>query len=137
MAKDNQIHNWNGKTVLEPHHVNDLDHHSALLEFGEGKTRQDAETEAYRLYTTKHHTEAAAHHLSGMQRARGNGDIEEAKKHGLAYGLHMAQLGHKATDEVPEEIRLLSNDVDSKQKVKFKVHKADKLLLSQPTGNPG
>lgn len=120
---------WRGRKLVSPQHVADLEHRAALKEFEGGLPRGQAEEEAHRDYSREHHLQAAAHHLRGLRGAQGAGDIEEARKHGMAYSLHLNALGHDEFDAVPPEIQALTEAPDRKSQGRFKAHAADRLLL--------
>lgn len=121
--------NWQGKRIVHDSHAADLEHRAALHEFEGGHPRQEAERLAYDEYRREHHRQAAAHHLRGMRAAQGSGDMDESRKHGIAYGLHLKALGLDPMDEVPADIRALIDGEDRQPQYKFKTHKGDALLL--------
>jgi hypothetical protein len=122
---------WQGRKVVAPAHVDNLERDAAVLEFEHGMSRKDAEEQAYQEYLRIHHTTAAAHHLRGMRGAQASGDYDEARKHGIAYGMHLHALELDPMDQVPDEINELVDADDRKPQIKFKAHKADSLLLGQ------
>lgn len=111
--------------------MDDQEHRAALKEFEDGLPREHAEKEAYEGYLKEHHQSAAAHHLRGMRAAQASGDLDEAKLHGEAYHHHMTKLGHDSMDQVPDEIKALTEDEGKTRHYKFKAHPADKLLISE------
>lgn len=121
--------NWQGRRILHDSHAGDLERGAALNEFESGHPRQEAERLAYEEYRRSHHQAAAAHHLRGMRAAQGSGDMDESRKHGIAYGLHLQALGLDPMDEVPAEIKALVDGDDRQPHYKFKTHKGDALLL--------
>jgi hypothetical protein len=126
-------HSWMGKRIAQENHAEDLEHRAALHEFEGGHPRSEAERMAYDDYAQEHHEQAAAHHLRGMRAAQGSGDMDESRKHGIAYALHMGALNLDSMDEVPKKIRDLAEDPEKKSHYKFKTHPADALLMSEPT----
>lgn len=124
-------HKWAGRKILSQDHIPDLEHAAALYEFEQGFPRQNAEDLAYHDYKSKHHRDAAAHHLRGLRAAQASGDIDEAHKHGVAYSLHMTELGHDPMDQVPDEIKKLAEGEGLKAQYKFKAHNGDQFLLDR------
>jgi hypothetical protein len=124
-----QTSKWHGRTILSQDHIPDLEHAAALNEFEHGFPREDAEEQAYKSYKDDHHKKGAAHHLRGLRAAQASGDIDEAHKHGVAYSLHMGELGHDAMDAVPDDIKALSEGEGLKPQYKFKSHNADHFLI--------
>jgi hypothetical protein len=122
---------WGQRRVVSEAHLPDLEHHAAMLEFGEGYDRDSAERQAHADYLRNHHINAAAHHLQGLRAAQANGDVDEAQKHGTMYGLHLQRLGADPLDGVPDEVRNLLTNKERKSIHKFKAHKADQLLLKE------
>lgn len=115
--------------VLHDNHLHDLDTRAAINEFDRKMPREEAEAKAHKDYMAEHHAMAAAHHLSGMKAAQAIGNMEEAKKHGVMYGLHAKALGHDPVGPVPPEVQQHYRGDDSAKVYKFKAHKADRLLL--------
>lgn len=127
---------WLGNKIVHPSHADELEHNAALFEFEHGIPRKEAEARAYDDYRKSHHRDGASHHLRGMRAAQASGDLEEARKHGIAFAMHMEALGHDPMDEVPEEIRALAEGDDKKPFAKFKAHKGDSFFLDkQPKGS--
>ena len=124
---------WYGRPIAKETHKNDLEHHAAMLEFGEGYPRKQAEEAAYGAYMREHHQQASAHHLRGMRAAQASGDLSEANLHGEAYHHHMTNLGHDSLDQVPPEIHALTEAEDRHTHYKFKAHPADRLLNQEPS----
>lgn len=124
-----QKHRWKGQLILSQDHIPDLEYSAAIHEFEHGLPREEAEGEAYKSYKNKLHREGAAHHLRGLRAAQASGDIDEAHKHGVAYSLHMGELGHDPMDAVPDEIKKLAEGEGLKSQYKFKSNQADALLL--------
>jgi hypothetical protein len=122
-------HSWYNRPILSQDHIPELERSAALLEFGHGMHREDAEKHAYANYKVQHHQHAAAHHLRGLKAAQAAGDIEEAQKHGVAYSLHMENLGHDPMEAVPPNIRALAEAEDKPKAYKFKSHAGDALIL--------
>lgn len=131
MPKEKGNHKWRGRKILNQDHIPDLEHGSALYEFEQGFPRSDAEERSYKDYRTKHHREAAAHHLRGLRAAQASGDIEEAHKHGVVYGLHMNELGYDPMDAVPDDIKALAEGDKLKTQYRFKTHGSDDFLLDR------
>jgi hypothetical protein len=128
MAK-NEKHHWYKRPIITQDHIPDLERDAALNEFEQGLPREDAEENAYQAYRRKHHIEGAAHHLRGLKAAQEAGDLDECKKHGVAYSMHLGHLGHDPMDAVPDEVKKLV-DGETKPKVyKFKSHKSDHFLV--------
>lgn len=121
---------WMGRRIVSKEHVGDLEHSAATHEFQHGHPRHEAERRAYEDYRRQHHLAAAAHHLQGSRSAQGSGDMDEARKHGLAYRLHLQALDMDPFDGVPEEIRALA-DGEAKPRHHFTAHKGDALLLDE------
>jgi len=129
MASKKESHNWNKRTILSQDDIPDLEHEAALYEFEQGLPREDSEALSYASYKAKHHRQGAAHHLRGMRAAQAAGDADEAQKHGVAYSLHMTELGHDPLDPVPDEIKKLAEGEGLKTHYKFKAHGADHFLV--------
>jgi hypothetical protein len=125
-----------GKTILSEPHKDELERDAALLEFEHGLPREQAEKQAYDSYSKKHHQAGAAHHLMGLRAAQANNDLEEAKKHGIAYGFHLNALGLDPLDQVPDEINELINEDGRKSHYKFKAHPSDKFFLAEHKTEP-
>jgi len=123
-------HKWNDKPIHSQDAIPELEREAALKEFGDGHSREEAERLAYKAYKDKHHTDGAAFHLRGLKAAQSAGDVDEAKKHGSAYAMHLSALGLDSMDEVPDTVKKLAES-DGKPTVhKFKSHPADHFLLS-------
>ena len=120
---------WRGRKLVSATHMPELERMAAVREFEAGLPREQAEEEAHREYSRRHHLEAAAHHLRGLRGAQGTGDLEEARKFGVAYGLHLNALGFDEFDQVPPEIQTLVDAPDKKPHARFKAHSSDRLLL--------
>lgn len=119
----------NKHPVLHEGHLHDLDTRAAINEFDRKMPRAEAEAKAHKDYMAEHHAVAAAHHLSGMKAAQAVGNMEEAKKHGAMYRLHIKALGHDPVGPVPAEVQNHYPNEDSAKVYKFKAHKADRFLL--------
>ncbi len=120
---------WNGKHVLHEQHIPALEQEAAIHEFAHGLPRQEAETRAYQNYRKTQHELGAAHHLRGLKSAQGSGDLEEAKKHGALYEMHMQKLGHEAWKAPPPEIAV-HMDNPLKEKIhRFRPTGADAFVL--------
>lgn len=122
-------HQWSKRPIISQDHIADLERDSAINEFEHGMDRESAENGAYQAYRKKHHSEGAAHHLRGLRAAQEAGDIEEAHKHGVAYALHMGELGHDPMDAVPEDIKKIAEGETKPKVYKFKSHKSDHFLV--------
>lgn len=122
-------HKWNGRKIVSQDHIPDLEHASALYEFEQGFPRADSEERAYSDYKSKFHREAAAHHLRGLRAAQASGDIDEARKHGVAYSLHLGELGHDPMDATPDDIKKIAEGDNAKVHYKFKSAPGDFFLL--------
>lgn len=131
MPSNKSKHQWKGKTILSQDHIPDLEYSAAIHEFEHGLPRSEAEEKAYHSYKTQLHQQGAAHHLRGLRAAQASGDIDEAHKHGVAYSLHMGELGHDPMDAVPDEIKKLSEGEGLKSQYKFKSHSADHFLIEK------
>ncbi len=129
MPSKSKTHNWNKRPILSQDDIPDLEHASALYEFEQGIPREDSEGLAYAAYKAKHHKQGAAHHLRGLRAAQAAGDSDEAQKHGVAYALHLAELGHDPMDAVPDEIKALTEGDGLKTQYRFKAHGADHFLV--------
>lgn len=127
----NKSGEWAGRPMVGSGHG--LDESAALYEFRDGMPRPVAEEKAYRDYNKNHHMGAAAHHLQGMKAAQALGQIEEGKRHGLMYALHLRSLGLDPNGEVPNEVQahVRAQHSEGKADYKFKAHAADKLLLKK------
>ena len=125
---------WNGRPVVSDAHRDALETHAALLEFGEGVPRAEAEARAHAEYARGHHQAAAAHHLRGQRAALAAGDLGDAHKHGVMYALHLHALGHDPTDQVPDEVKALVEAEDKPGVHKFKAAAGDRLVLDPVTG---
>lgn len=120
---------WMGRSIVHDSHSHDLERRAAIEEFQNKLPKEAAEEKAHQQYRREHHVEAAAHHLQGAKAAQGAGDMEEAKKHGAMYHLHMEKLGLDPVAEPPPEIRKQLESPDRKPAYKFKAHKGDMFLL--------
>jgi predicted Zn-ribbon and HTH transcriptional regulator len=114
--------------VLEEAHGHDLDQRAAINEFHRKMPRDQAESAAHEDYRKEHSHRAAAHHLQGMKAAQSAGYMDEAKKHGEMYALHMKALGHDPMGPVPPEIKAQAEDPKFAKVYQFKNHGADTLL---------
>ena len=122
---------WMNKRILHPNDADQLDTDSAVNEFEHGLPREEAEARAYSDYTKHHHSAAAASHLRGLRSAEAAGDLDEARKHHIAYSLHMSKLGYDPLEQVPDEIKNLTEADDKKTHYKFKAAPGDALLLDE------
>lgn len=117
---------WQGHKVAEARHVSDLEKRAAILEFGHGLSRREAENQAYSEHLREMHLEAAAHHLAGQRGARAAGSIKDARRHGEAYAAHLRALGLPSVAAVPREVQERLANVASKV-YRFRPHPADEL----------
>lgn len=117
-----------GRRIVRDSDSDRLEEAAAMLEFGDGVPRSQAEDRAHQTYTLDEHRKAAAHHLRGLRAAQAAGDLQEAHHHGEAYHRHMGRLGHDSMDQVPEDVKKLVEAEDKGTHYKFKAHAADKLL---------
>lgn len=122
---------WENRPIVRDTDADKLEHRAALLEFGDGIPRHQAEEQAHSEYIAQVHREAAAHHLRGLRAAQASGDHAEARKHGESYHHHMTRLGHDSMDQVPDDIKELVEDEEKSTHYKFKAHAADKLLFPE------
>jgi hypothetical protein len=120
---------WGKYPIVSDSHIPDLEYEAAIKEFGDGLPREEAEKAAYDKYAKEHHSRAAAHHLRGSRAASASGDLDEARKHGVAFAAHMTALGYDPMDAVPPEILNLTEGPQRAAHYKFKANKADALLL--------
>ena len=125
---------WMGRRIVKDTDADRLEEAAALLEFGEGVPRSQAEDRAHRDYLADQHRRAAAHHLRGLRAAQAAGDLEEGAKHGEAYHHHMGKLGHDSMDQVPDDVKALVEADDRGTHYRFKAHGADKLLYPDEDG---
>jgi hypothetical protein len=122
--------------LVKPEHAQELEQNAAVNEFGKKMPRAQAEADAYKSYKERQHVEAAAHHLAGMQAARGAGDMEAARKHGLMYNLHSKAIGHEPVGPAHPDVVAHMNAGPSKV-YKFKAHHGDQLALTpEGSGEP-
>ena len=124
---DLKVPNWNGKPIVKDEDKHDLEARSAILEFKNRQTREDAEHSAHHSYKQDRHREAAAYHLQGLKAAQAAGSHEEGRKHGAMYALHLEKLGLDSSGAVPEDIKSLADKQD--HFIKFRAHRADAFLL--------
>lgn len=120
---------WFGRPIAHEDHKRDLNAYSAIYEYMHSMPQEEAEARAYSEYKSKQHAQAAAHHLSGMKAAQGAGDMEQARKHGAMYALHVKQLGLDPYGPVPPEIQTHVADPKREKVYKFKAHRGDSFLL--------
>lgn len=121
-------HRWYSRPILSQDHIEGLEHAAAIHEFEHGLPRSIAEEKAYHQYKMEHHRSGAAHHLVGLKAAQAAGDMDEAQKHGVAYGMHMEAMGADPTDPVPPEVEKLAQE-SSPKVYRFKSHKSDGFLV--------
>lgn len=129
MAKEK--HDWQGRAILHPDHGQELEARSADLEFKDRMSRDGAEAQAYREYRRRNHMAAAAHHLRGMKSAQGSGDLDEARKHGAMYEMHMGKLGEEPWREPSRELKAAMQSDDRESVHKFKAHASDQFVVDE------
>lgn len=113
--------------------ANDLYQRSVVKEFHEKKPRHVADAEAYSDWRTEAHAKAAAHHLRGMKAAQGAGDMEQARKHGEHYNLHMAALQEDPYGPVPDSVKRHTGETPTGNSIyNFKSHPVDALAIAPP-----
>jgi hypothetical protein len=120
---------WAGRTILDESHATDLDSQAAVHEIDDKLPRHRAEEEAYRKYKKENHAKAAAHHLMGMKAAQGAGSMDEARKHGIMYSMHVKELGEDEYGPVPSSVKQHVDSPDREHVYGFKAHKGDAFLL--------
>lgn len=119
---------WMGRPVVRAEHVNELERDAAINEFHSKMPRHQAEEKAHHDYMRRQHIDAAAHHLQGMKAAQANADMEDAKKHGAMYEMHLKALGFEP-GPVPHEIKQAAEHPDRKPVYRFKPHHGDFFVL--------
>lgn len=127
MSKHTYGH-WQGRPIADPEDVHDLEQRAAIHEFNDKMPRHEAEEHAYVNYVKEKRLEAAAHHLAGMKAAHGTGNMDEARKHGVMYELHLKALGLNPAGPVPPEVSAKAQRLDDKL-YHFKPHAADLYAL--------
>lgn len=126
---------WMGRPITHAEHAQDLDQEAAINEFGPSRMHSAAaEEQAYKGYVQRQHTEAAAHHLSGMRSAHAAGDMESARKHSLMYGVHSKALGHDPIG--PAHPAVAAHLEGNPGKVRFKPHRGDLFAIQKPPVAP-
>jgi hypothetical protein len=130
MAKENLIQTWNGRPVVSPDDIPDLEADAYMRESMLGN-RDLAMQAAYDDYRKKHHQTAAAFHLKALKAAQASGATEEAQKHQLSYGMHLMSLKHNPYGPTPPEIMAAAQDPNLAVEYKFKAHPADSFLLAK------
>lgn len=131
MAKKEQA-TWLGKPIFEQAHAADLERAAAILEFGHGLPREEAEKRAHEQYRTDHHAKAAAHHITKMKAARATGSFDAAAQHSTLYTMHLKALGKSPFDGVPPEVQAHINDLPTGTELaEFAPHGADMYLLHE------
>lgn len=127
---------WEGRPIVDEAHAGDLSAHAASLEFDHHMDRHDAAQSAHEHYVRDQRMGAAAHHLAGIGAAQGAGDLEESRKHGAMFELHMRALGLDPAAPVPQEIQAKLASIDKKKLFRFKPHDADQFAISERTSEP-
>jgi hypothetical protein len=131
---------WGKKyPIMDAEHIPDLEHATAVYEFGHSMPREQAEHKAWNEYWVQRHREGAAAHYRGMKAAAAAGDIEEAQKHGALFGMHMERLGEDPMDKLPGEVEKLVNAEGKERTYKFKAHPTDMIFAPKEelVGGPG
>lgn len=124
-----QVPQWLGRPILSADDTHDLEQRAAVNEFSSKMPRHEAEEKAHQDYTRERRIDAAAHHLAGMRAAQGAGQMDEARKHGLLYELHLRSLGHEPIGPVPAEVKARMNEASSEKLYRFKAHRGDLFAL--------
>lgn len=119
--------------VLDADHSHMLETQAAFNEFAHRMPRHEAEKAAHDWYKKDQLTDAAAHHLVGMQLAHAAGAKDEAKKHGVMYALSCRQLGHDPVGEPSPEVASRAKNLKATNPLyNFKVHAADTFAMPAP-----
>jgi hypothetical protein len=135
-AKGLNMPQWMGRSILHPDHAQELELNSAVNEFGLKMPRQQAEDEAYKQYVKGQRTQAAAHHLAGMNAAIAGGNPEAARKHHMMYSLHTKALGGEPVGAPHPDVKALV-DKGGPKVYNFKAHKGDAMAIApMPEGMP-
>lgn len=130
MADSAERHYWRGQyPILSPDHHAELEARSAIHELGSGLNRVDAEHKAHEDYFHGHMRRAAAHHLAGQRAASAAGDVEDAARHGIMYGMLARTLGFSATDPPPDDIAASAKDNALSPVYDYRPHTADMLVM--------
>jgi hypothetical protein len=114
--------------IVQADHVHDLETRAAIEEFHNKLPRHTAEAKAHDDYKRDQLLDAAAHHLVGMQAARGAGDNDAAAKHGEMYKLTAKALGFDPVGEPPPEVSTRAKNTPSSV-YRFKPHHGDAFAL--------
>lgn len=126
-----ETHNWLGRPILHEDDSHDLEMRAAVHEFGGKLPRHEAEAKAHEEYVKDWRLKASAHHLSGMRAAQGAGQMDEARKHGALYEMHMNALGLNPHGPVPPEVQSKLLEADGGQSLyRFKAHRGDIYALN-------
>jgi hypothetical protein len=126
--------NWLGRPIVDAEDQHDLERRAAIHEFGSKMPRHEAEARAYEDYVRDRRLDAAAHHLAGVKAAQASGNMDEARKHGVLYELHMKALDLNPHGPVPPEVSSKLNGKDAPQIYRFKAHKGDHFALQDREG---
>ena len=129
MTKNTYAH-WQGRPIADAEDVHALEQRSAIHEFNDKMPRAEAEDHAYSDYVKDRRLDAAAHHLAGMKAAHGVGDMDEARKHGVMYELHVKALGLNPHGPVPHEVSARLSSMEQGGIYRFKPHKGDIYALN-------
>lgn len=120
---------WLGRyPVALAEHIPDLEQRAAVHEFGSKMPRHKAEEAAYADYKRDQLVEATAHHLVGMRAAHAAGQLEQAKRHGVMYGLGLKALGHTDLLSPPDDVASKAAHTPS-EVYRFKAHPGDAFAL--------
>lgn len=121
---------WMGRPVSHPDDVHDLDVRAAVNEFSSKMPRHEAEQKAYDSHVREKRLDAAAHHLAGAKAAGAAGQHEEARKHGVLYGLHCKAVGFDHVGPVPPEVAARMRPGAIKVH-SFKAHPGDTYAIAE------
>ncbi len=130
-AKDAAQPKWMGRPISKDEDVHDLETRAAIHEFGDKLPRQEAEEKAYGNYLRDRRLEGAAHHLAGMKAAQGAGQMDEARRHGDFYSLHLKALGLNPVGPVPPEVQAKLSQPNAEKLYRFRGHNADQFAVGE------
>lgn len=120
---------WLGRPLADAEDVHDLETRAAIGEFHGKLPRHEAESKAYEEYVKDKRLEACAHHLAGVKAAHGAGDMDQARRHGMMYDLHMKALDLNPHEGVPPEVTARLNAEGRDPIYRFKAHRGDVFAL--------